>query len=101
MISTWIALLLVIVNCADYDFQDAEENDGPKYVDPLTELGKMSKADLEEERKGSMDKQIVYVTFRRPYVKEKGILKLADELHHALVNKHNMVAHKWVQVGND
>ena len=55
---------------------------------PLETMRRVTPELITAERDGSFDKQVVYITFRRSYVDEKGLLKLTNHLAEGLHNKH-------------
>ena len=76
-----LGMLLIAAVAVDYDHQAEDDDDTPQEVPNYTSLRKATKEELNEERGNSMDKQIVYLIFRTPYVKEKGIIKLVNEFN--------------------
>ena len=65
----------------------------------ITELRQITKKGLEDERRKTMDRQVVVITFRDAYVKEKGVLHLVNEFNQVLANKQSIKPIEYVQTG--
>ncbi len=96
-----ILLLLAVAWAQDYDHEDLDDDDIPKEVPEITKLRTSTKQKMDEERKGSMDKQLVYLMFRKAYVKQKGLVKLVNDFNQVLAFKHSIRPEEYVQVGWD
>ena len=68
-----------------------------KVWDPVESIRKVSKGEVEKERDGSVDKQVVYVTFRKEYVENKGLVDLCNQVGTAL-GKKNVLPNEFVQI---
>lgn len=96
-----LALLLSTTYAVDYDHDEVDEVRTPDEVPEITELRRATKSELEEERKGQMDVQVIFIMFRKAYVKEKGIVTLANEFSQHLAYKHAIKPKEFVQTGWD
>ena len=70
---------------------------------PIESMRMVTTESINEERDGSFDKQIIYVIFRKEYVKEKGLLEVtnhfAEGLHLKRVNPDEYVQISARKVG--
>ena len=87
-------ILLTTAFCIDYAHELDPEI--PKEVPMITELWKSSKKGLEDERRKTMDRQVVVVTFRDAYVKEKGLITLVNEFNQVLANSQSIKPIEYV-----
>ena len=65
--------------------------------EPITEMRKATPDQLNKERDGSFDKQVVYAIFRKQYVEEKGLLEVVNNFASALNNK-NVQPDEFVEI---
>ena len=52
---------------------------------------------LHSERDGSFDKQVIYITFRKPYVDQKGLIEVTNHFAKGLYKK-NVIPDEFVQI---
>ena len=100
-----VILLLLLFSAAfslEYDDHDLDEEEDSTFVlDEITKLKKSSKEKLDEQRKGTMDRQCVYLIFRANHIKKKGLVTLSNDFNKQLYYKDSVVVEEYVQIGWD
>ncbi|CAI2383111.1 unnamed protein product [Moneuplotes crassus] len=87
-----ILLLVALMVC---NIQ-AKKKKIPKF-EPILEMREVTIEQIQSERDGSFDKQVMYVTFRKEYVDSKGLLEVTNHYAEGLNNK-GVVVDEYVQI---